>query len=50
MDSLILFTLYYQKKPDWALGEKEGKSKSVSEVPAEAAPEEVRCLILIKFK
>merc|ERR1712110_911074 len=29
------------KKPDWALGEKEGKSKSVSEVPAEAAPEEV---------
>lgn len=29
------------KKPDWALGEKEGKTKSVSEVPAEAAPEEV---------
>ena len=23
--------LSYQKKPDWALGEKEGKSKSVSE-------------------
>ena len=26
-----------QKKPDWALGEKEGKSKSTSEAPAEAA-------------
>merc|ERR1712183_499048 len=25
------------KKPDWALGEKEGKSKSVSEPPPEAA-------------
>jgi len=25
------------KKPDWALGEKEGKSKSVSEAPLEAA-------------
>ena len=30
------------KKPDWALGEKEGKSKSVSEPPPEAA--EVRIL------
>ena len=30
-----LFAL--QKKPDWALGEKEGKSKSTSEAPAEAA-------------
>merc|ERR1712223_809420 len=28
------------KKPDWALGEKEGKSKSVSEVPAEIPAEE----------
>merc|ERR1712141_469544 len=28
------------KKPDWALGEKEGKTKSVSEAPAEVAPEE----------
>merc|ERR1712126_732860 len=28
------------KKPDWALGEKEGKSKSVSEVPAEVPVEE----------
>ena len=25
------------KKPDWALGEKEGKSKSTSEAPPEAA-------------
>merc|ERR1711894_534956 len=28
------------KKPDWALGEKEGKTKSTSEAPPEAAPEE----------
>ena len=25
-----------QKKPDWALGEKEGKTKSTSEAPPEA--------------
>ena len=32
-----LFQTILQKKPDWALGEKEGKSKSTSEAPAEAA-------------
>ena len=39
--SKLFFTLPQQKKPDWALGEKEGKTKSVSEAPAEVAPEEV---------
>merc|ERR1712060_28997 len=29
-----------EKKPDWVLGEKDGKSKSISEVPAEAPLEE----------
>jgi len=26
----------HEKKPDWALGEKEGKTKSTSEAPPEA--------------
>ena len=40
-----------QKKPDWALGEKEGKSKSVSEVPAEIpAEEEVRYILTVNRK
>ena len=37
---IILILNNIQKKPDWALGEKEGKSKSVSEVPAEVPVEE----------
>ena len=32
-----------QKKPDWALGEKEGKTKSTSEAPPEA--QEARFLL-----
>lgn len=35
--SLIHNPLKRQKKPDWALGEKEGKSKSVSEPPHEVS-------------
>jgi hypothetical protein len=30
------YNIILQKKPDWALGEKEGKSKSTSEAPPEA--------------
>jgi hypothetical protein len=32
----LKFRVSMQKKPDWALGEKDGKAKSASEAPAEA--------------